>query len=155
MENENISVDNSETLNSFHEEHRYGRLIGWKIRKGLDKGVEIKRIKKYTDWIFKNYLSSLLDHEEQYIFPILGKKHKLVKKALSNHRRLRRLFNEKENVERALYQIEEELDLHIRFEERELFSLIQEKATPEALEKIESTYNSIDYKEYTEDVFWE
>ncbi len=155
MGNESISVDHKNTLDSFNEEHRYGRLVGWKIRKGLDKGVEIKRIKKYTDWIYENYLTALLDHEEQYIFPILGEKHKLVKKALSNHRRLRRLFNEKENVERALYQIEEELDLHIRFEERELFSLVQEKATAEELENIEKTYKSIDFQEYTGDVFWE
>lgn len=155
MENEEISIENSNIFESFNEEHRYGLLLGWKIRKGLDKGVSVKRIKKYSDWIFKNYIEPLLDVEERFIFPILGEKHKHVKKALSNHRRLRRLFNEKENVERALYQIEEELEQHIRFEGRELFVLIQEKATPEELKRIEESYKSNGFEENTEDVFWE
>lgn len=155
MENDSGSFENNNTLDSFNEEHRYGRLLGWKIRKGLENGVSVIRIKKYTDWIFKNYIEPLLDNEEQYIFPILGENHKYVKKALTNHRRLRRLFKEKNNVERALYQIEEELDQHIRFEERELFVLIQEKATPEQLKRIEESYESIDFVENTDDIFWE
>lgn len=155
MENVKLSIENNRTLDSFSEEHRYALQLGWKIRKGLDKGIPTKRIKKYTDWIFINYLQSLLEDEEQYIFPILGNKHKLVKKALSNHRRLKRLFNEKVNIERALYQIEEELEQHIRFEERELFPLIQERANVEELKKIEELHQSIHFEENTEDVFWE
>lgn len=155
MENEELSLKNGNTLDSFNEEHRYSRLLGWKIRKGLDKGIPVDRIKKYTDWIFKYYIEPLLDDEEQFVFPILGNNHKLVKKALSNHRRLRRLFNEKKKIERALYQIEEELDQHIRFESRELFTLIQEKATPEELKRIEESFSTIDFVENTDDVFWE
>ena len=155
MQNENISIEKNKTLDSFNVEHRFALVLGWKIRKGFDKGIPVKRIKKYTDWIFKNHILFLLNEEEQYIFPILGNKHKLVKKALSNHRRLKRLFNEMENIERALYQIEEELEQHIRFEERELFPLIQELATPEELKKIEELQQSINFVENTEDVFWE
>lgn len=155
MENENISIESCKTLPPFFEEHRYGVLLGWRIRKGLEKEIPVKRIKKYTDWFFVNYIKPLLEDEEQYVFPILGKKHKLIRKALSNHRRLKRLFNDKENIERALNQIEEELEQHIRFEERELFALIQEMVPPEELKRIEESHKPIVFVENTEDVFWE
>ena len=79
----------------------------------------------------------------------------MIKKALAEHRRLTRLFTEEEDVEKALHHIEEELDRHIRFEERELFMLIQEVATPEQLKKIEEVHDDSDFVDNTTDVFWE
>ncbi|WP_417266286.1 hemerythrin domain-containing protein [Brumimicrobium sp.] len=144
-----------EALKSFSREHHHGLLLGWKIRKGMSNGIAIDRIKKYADWFFENHLVPHFEDEEKYIFPILGEDHEMIKKALSEHRRLTRLFTEEEDVEKALHHIEEELDRHIRFEERELFMLIQEVATPEQLKKIEEVHDDSDFVDNTTDVFWE
>src|SRR5690554_427167 len=155
MESVKKPLKRHESLVPFSREHHHSLLLGWKIRKGMKKGVDIKRIKKYTDWFFKDHIKPHFDDEEKYIFPILGKEHEMIKKALSEHCRLKRLFTEKDNVEKNLHHIEEELDRHIRFEERELFQEIQKVATQEELDKIEELHAELTFEENTEDQFWE
>ena len=142
------------SLQPFSREHHQGLLLGWKIRKGIKNGVAPERIKKYSDWFFKFYLEPHFEDEEKYIFPILGEDHELVKKALSEHRRLTRLFTEENDLEITLNHIEEELERHIRFEERELFMLIQERATQGELKKISELHKELYFIENQEDIFW-
>lgn len=139
----------------FSREHHHSLLLGWKIRKGMANGTSVERMKKYTDWFYKHHVSPHFEDEEKYIFPILGEDHEFIKKALSEHRRLTRLFNEETDIEKSLHHIEEELERHIRFEERELFTLIQEKATPEELNKIAELHDELTFEENTSDIFWE
>ena len=155
METVNKPLTRHASLQPFSREHHHSLLLGWKIRKGLNNGIPLERIKKYNDWFFKTMIKPHFEGEEKYMFPILGMEHELVKKALAEHRRLKRLFNAKKDLEKALNYIEEELERHIRFEERELFVLIQEKATPEELEKIDAFHKEIKFEENTKDVFWE
>src|SRR6476620_3890431 len=108
-------------LRPLSREHHHGLMLCWKIRSGFNKNVDPARIKRYTDWFYIKYLLPHFELEEEYIFPILKKDSDLVRKALADHRRLRRLFNQRINVELNLGLIEEELEAHIRFEERVLF----------------------------------
>lgn len=135
-------------------DHHHSLLLCWKIRTGLKHGVDPIRIKKYVDWFYPNHVSPHFDLEEKYVFPILGETHEGVKKALSEHRRLRRLFEERKDIQKALSLLEEELDRHIRFEERELFNEIQQKADPETLKKLQELHDDATFKENTEDEFW-
>lgn len=146
----------SEELKSFSREHHHGLLLCWKIRTGISKGVSFDRIKKYSDWFYTNYLQPHFEAEEQHIYSILGEDDPMIKKALSNRRRLDKLFlgNEKK-PEIALSLGEEKLEQHIRFEERKLFKRIREVATEEQLEQIRNVYKEQEFEENTEDVFWE
>ena len=136
-------------------EHHHSLLLCWKIRKGFANGVAPERMKVYTDWFFENHILPHFAVEEQYMFPVLGNAHELVKKALSEHRRLKRLFQNEEEIEKSLSLIEEELEMHIRFEERELFNIIQEKATPEELGLIAEKHGPEEkFQENTADEFW-
>lgn len=155
MEKARKPLKRHESLKPFSREHHQGLLLGWKIRKGLKSGVAIERIKKYNDWFFENHLKPHFDDEEKYMFPILGEDHDMIKKALSDHRRLSRLFSEENDLEKTVNQIEEELDRHIRFEERELFQVIQEQATPEELQKIDEFHHELGFVENTDAVYWE
>ena len=92
--------------------------------------------------------------EEEYLFPVLGEEHELVKKALADHRRLQRLFEEDKDVARSLSLIEEELEQHVRFEERELFNEIQKHAIEEQLAVISVKHKDEKFKENTADEFW-
>lgn len=148
------SIKREPALQPLSREHHHGLLLCWKIREGLKRKVDPDRIKKYTDWFWENNLVPHFKEEEKAVFPVLGNEHNLVKKALSEHRRLKRLFEEDVASLKTLGLIEEELDSHIRFEERVLFNKIQEVATRAQLEAI-TVHNE---KEVTldewHDVFW-
>ncbi len=119
----------SEFLIRMSHDHHDGLLLCWKIRSGIQKKIETERIKKYVDWFFENQLMPHFEMEEADVFPVLGNDHELVKKALSEHRRLIRLFQKQDDVLKTLSLFEEELESHIRFEERVLFNEIQQVAS--------------------------
>lgn len=145
-----------EALKPLSREHHHGLLLCWKIRQGLKREVATDRIKNYTDWFKFQYLHPHFEAEERYVFPVLGNDHEKVKKALAEHRRLKRLFDDEADVERSLHLIEEELDLHIRFEERDLFNEIQQVASPEQMAEIEEHHNGIAFSDDEwKDHFWE
>ena len=141
-------------LQPLSREHHHGLLLSWKIREGLKRNIEPARIKKYTEWFWENHLRQHFEFEELYIFPILGDKDKMVKRAKKEHGRLRRLFTSKKRVEINLSLIEEELVAHIRFEERILFNEIQKNATEEQLALLENSHQQASVTEVWEDEFW-
>lgn len=148
-------IKRDKLIQPLSREHHHTLLLCWKIRKGFAKGVEPERIKVYADWFFEGHILPHFEIEEKYMFPVLGNKHALVKKALSEHRRLKRLFRDGEEIEKSLGQIEEELEKHIRFEERELFNIIQQKASQEELELIAEKHGPEEkFQENTADEFW-
>lgn len=136
-------------------EHHHTLLLCWKIRKGFSKDVSPERMKGYSDWFFENHVLPHFKIEETYLFPILGNDDEMVRRALAEHRRLERLFREKKELVKALNHIEEELEKHVRFEERELFMKIQEVATPEQLALVEEHHGPEEkFQDNTEDEFW-
>lgn len=149
------AIQRHESLKPLSREHHHGLLLCWKIRTGLKKEIPVDRIEKYASWFYRNNLLPHFEAEEKHIFPILGNQNELVKKALAEHRRLTRLFENKANILKSLSLIEEELEAHIRFEERILFNEIQKTATKENLEKINElhTENPVDIDWV--DKFWE
>ena len=141
-------------LQPLSHDHHHGLQLCWKIRTGFSKQVEVERIKNYADWFFTNHLVPHFELEEKYIFTILEQKNEFVKQALTEHRRLKRLFSETTNLEKSLGLIEEELEKHIRFEERILFPEVQKEATPEQLAEIAKIHNHELFVENNEDTFW-
>lgn len=94
--------------------------------------------------------------EEHHIFPILGNsKHPMVKRALREHRKLKRLFLHGGELSKNLSLIEAELTGHIRYEERVLFNEVQQVATPEQLLEVERLHHGQPFVEEWGDKFWE
>lgn len=148
-------IKRHEALQPLSREHHHGLLLCWKIRQGFKKDIELARIKAYTDWFRIHYLNPHFEAEENYIFPVLGNENDLVKRALAEHRRLKRLFSQEKDLDIALNSIEEELDSHIRFEERVLFNEIQDVASAEQLAEIEKHHTGIQFSDNGwEDHFW-
>ena len=142
-------------LQPLSREHHHALLLCWKIRTGIKKKVEVGRIKNYMDWFFVTHLLPHFEIEESLMFPILGSENNLVKKALSEHRRLKRLFQEETKIEENMSLIEEELESHIRFEERVLFNEIQKYATASQLEAIHASHSDEKFVDNLSDKFWE
>lgn len=148
-------IKRHESLRPLSREHHHGLLLCWKIRQGLKDGVEPQRMKNYIDWFKGQYLYPHFKAEEEFVFPVLGAENGLVKKALAEHRRLKRLFNQDFDVLKALSLIEEELDGHIRFEERVLFNEVQQAASPDQFLEIEKKHHSIAFSDdHWDDHFW-
>ncbi|MBA6151233.1 hemerythrin domain-containing protein [Gelidibacter maritimus] len=141
-------------LQPFSREHHHGLLLSWKIRTGFSKNIEIERIKTYADWFFENELIPHFELEEAHIFPLLDADHELIKRALAEHRRLKRLFNDEKDIEKSLHKIEEELEQHIRFEERILFPEIQKTATEAQLALIAEVHHDEGFVDNVSDEFW-
>ncbi|MFD1161673.1 hemerythrin domain-containing protein [Hwangdonia seohaensis] len=141
-------------LQPLSREHHHGLLLSWKIRSGFSKNIEPKRIRVYANWFFKQHLIPHFDMEEVHIFPILEQNNELIKKALADHRRIKRLFAETDDDAKTLSKIEEELDKHIRFEERVLFPEIQKVATEVQMLQIEKIHQPEKFEDNLVDEFW-
>jgi len=142
-------IKRHESLQPLSRQHHTSLLFCWKIRTGFNKDIPANRMKAYANWFFHAHLKPHFEAEEKHIFPLLDSNNKLVKKALTEHRRLTRLFKSTENPEKVLGQIEEELDAHIRFEERVLFNEIQKCTSPEILNELEMLHNTQETRETT------
>ncbi len=136
-------------------DHHLGLLLCFKIREGFKYNIDPARIKAYTDWSWKQDLAPHFKLEEQFVFPVLGQDHPLIKRALKEHQELRDLFQKKTDPFETLVQIEAKLKQHIRFEERVLFNEIQQQASPEQLIKIEMSHVGSTACELWPDKFWE
>lgn len=150
----NKPIKRHEALKTLSREHHHGLLLCWKIRAGIKNNIELSRIKKYADWFYQTQLIPHFEMEEKYIFSILGNQNDLVRKAISEHRRLKRLFVDDLDHQKSLSHIEEELERHIRFEERILFNEIQKVASPEQLLTIEQLHSKEKFVDNLTDTFW-
>lgn len=148
-------IKRHKAIQPLSREHHQGLLLSWKIRTGLSKGVSTDRIKTYVDWFYKTHLIPHFEEEEVNLFPILGNDNELVKKAVAQHRRLHRLFRSTGELQKSLNHIEEELEKHIRFEERVLFNEIQKVATEQQLRLVLEHHNETKFSENNTDKFWE
>ena len=141
-------------LQPLSHDHHHALQLCWKIRTGFSKQVEPDRIKKYLDWFFKTHLKPHFELEEKQAFPILDAENELIKRALAEHRRLKRLFRQTSDLENSLGLIKEELEAHIRFEERILFVEIQKIASHDQLAKIKEMHTETSFVEKDDDPFW-
>lgn len=145
---------------SFSKDHHFGLLLVWKIRQGLNKAVNPERISNYVTFFFKEDLENHFKEEEQLLFCKLPVWDKLRKQAEADHLAIYKLvaaIEKKKDDEILLNQLADELEKHIRFEERELFNHLQDNIKADDLEAIANRLpNSgkvIDEK--WKDVFWE
>jgi len=135
------------------KDHHQALLLCWKIRTGFKKKIAPQRIKSYSNWFWINHIQPHFNIEEKYVFPVLGNEHDLIKRALAEHRSLKELFESETDINKNLSLIEEELENHVRFEERILFGEIQKVATDEELKNIEK-YHQDNFCDDWEDEFW-
>ena len=145
---------------SFSKDHHYGLLLVWKIRQGLNSAVDPERISNYAIYFFNEDLKKHFIEEEQLLFSKLADNDALRKLAEEDHRVIYALIaaiEEKKNDAILLKQLEEKLEKHIRFEERQLFIHLQNTISASKLESIENRFsnNSKAIDEKWKDIFWE
>jgi iron-sulfur cluster repair protein YtfE (RIC family) len=142
------------------QDHHFGLLLCWKIRTGLKKGVNTERIKNYLNYFFMEHLENHFQMEEEILFGFLAKNDLLRKDAESQHQFLRKLHENimdgNEAVDGDLIKFADELDNHIRFEERILFPYMQTELLEKELVdfKIKLDQVHVKVEEDWVDEFW-
>lgn len=131
-------------IQSFSHDHHHGLLLCWNIRQGLKKEVDPDRIKKYVSFFWDNHLKKHFELEELLLFKLLNDN--MTAAGLLQHSEICSTLtslNEKNNSPLTLLnQFADQLDMHIRFEERELFPHAEKALTNEQLSEIGERLNA-------------
>lgn len=135
-------------------EHHHGLSFCLNLKMGLGKQVSMSRLKPYVNWFYKKHLFSHFQIEENVLFPILGLDNKKIAQAISEHKRLRRLFEDDTEVEHSVRLIAKELDHHIRYEEKIVFPEITKVATKEQVTLLQDIHFDVLDSDDWEDQFW-
>ncbi|HMN32380.1 MAG: hemerythrin domain-containing protein [Chitinophagaceae bacterium] len=147
-------IKRSKELIQLSREHHHALLLGWKIKRGIQKNVELSSIEKYAKWFYLNHLKTHFEIEEKYVFPLLEDSNENKKIVLAQHQQLKNLF-EKENFDKeTLHQINTMLTDHIRFEERILFNEIQQSHNAQLLGVLQEVHHQQPFIDNESDPFW-
>lgn len=130
-------------LRKLSDEHHQGLVLARRARQAADGVGDISMAQLWEE-IEQKFRDELEPHfvlEEDYIIPpleVLGEEG-LVGRLHEEHKILRDIvYNPSARSAQALKTFGEQLEQHIRFEERELFERIQQVLSPEALKAIEA-----------------
>lgn len=143
-----------EALIPLSREHHFALLLAWKIRRGLELGIDHNRIGRYVQKMWYHQLEEHFDIEENYIFPILGSDHEWILQAVADHRLFKRLILEEPFSIESLNRIKEQMETHVRLEERQIFPLIQEIASEEDYEEVKKKHSHSAQELDWDDQFW-
>ncbi|AVR47158.1 hypothetical protein C7S20_18950 [Christiangramia fulva] len=113
-------------LSLFNDDHEKLREMCLHIRNGLRTGVATERIRHYVDWASKNFLIPHIQKEEKFLTQ--QTKNTRIKRAMANHRRIIRLLTCSCEDLKVLNLLEEELEVHINFEENIVYKEIEENS---------------------------
>ena len=159
-ERENIKpIKRSKDLLPLSRDHHNGLLLCWKIRNGINKGISFDRISSYVLYCFDNDLDKHFTEEEQYIFPLFSKDNTYRIEAEQQHDALRAIIkllrNNPQESNTLLIDFSDQLQNHIRFEERVLFNIIEDQTDKNILHQVgQKLVNTTDCNIGWNDNFW-
>lgn len=139
MANETKPIKRSKQLAPLSREHHDGLLFSWKIRQGLENGTSFAKLREYTIWFWQHHIRPHFFQEEKILIPYMPAGHPLAAQLKSEHAHIRELILhlDKEADKQTFTILSDLLDKHIRFEERQLFTFLEEILTAEQLDVIQ------------------
>lgn len=141
-------------LQNLSREHHDALVFALRIQKGVAKKADLNEMENYANWFWESYLVEHFQLEEKSLFPLLGNTHELVLQAKKQHQELKRLF---ELPSKSYSDFEETyvlLQHHIRFEERELFNVMQQKVREEELLQFKKQHSNQKVCSIWDHQFW-
>lgn len=127
-------------LQPWSRDHHEALMLGWKIRRGVERQVAVERIQEYAHWFYQQQLVPHFRLEEEHVFPLLGADHPLVQQALVQHQQLHQLFTATHSSYAHWMETQQLLEAHVRMEERQLFETIQTKCGEEGLSVLQGIH---------------
>ncbi|CAN5504539.1 hypothetical protein BH11BAC1_BH11BAC1_01310 [soil metagenome] len=153
-------IKRSAAIVQFSKDHHFALLLVWKIREGLKKSIEPKRISQYVTHFYDNDLIYHFNDEEEILFKKLSSDNPFRIQAEDEHKNIKQLIDElrkKSGDISLLTRFAKTLEEHIRFEERELFNYIQQNISNDELAEMGASLKKRDHEPdgAWKDIFWE
>ncbi|MDP4131513.1 MAG: hemerythrin domain-containing protein [Bacteroidota bacterium] len=152
-------IKRTESLLKLSREHHFTLLFGWKIRQGIKNNTGFERMVPYVHYFWNNHILPHFMEEEEILFAPADDP--LVMKAKQQHKAIQQLVEsfavQDSQSTDQLRQLADELDKHIRFEERELFPHLEKILKADQLALIGKKLNasaSHEVKDDYADAFW-
>ena len=124
-------------LRPLSREHQEALQLCWRMRQGLKDGVEAGLLLAGVRAFHQEHLLVHFAVEEEVVFPVLGAHDPLVVRALAEHRRITHLNLMEPDTVTTLSCLVEELQAHVRFEERELLPACEAHLPADVLDAVE------------------
>jgi len=138
-------IKRSKQLAPFSRDHHDTLLFIWKIKQGFKNKTSTEIIGAYAQWFWNNHMKEHFDQEEKLLLPHLHG-NELGIRLKKEHETIRNLVMNAMN-ETSISLLATTLNDHIRFEERQLFPLIEEKVSPDELDRI---FEQLDHQKQCE-----
>ncbi|HSB12779.1 MAG TPA: hemerythrin domain-containing protein [Blastocatellia bacterium] len=144
-----VSSRRHDSVIPLSREHQYALLLCLRIHRGLvEHGADINWLQVKAGHAVRFFESELVTHfqaEEEFLFPAmleLSDAAGIVAELLAEHEEMRRLVDQLRKTEltslaHTLKEFADTLEAHIRKEERELFPIYEQQASPEVLLRVE------------------
>lgn len=155
-------IKRGKELVQLSRDHHGGLLLCWKIRTGLKKEIEEKRIADYVVYFFEVGLKEHFRQEEELIFCLVPASDSMRQRAVKEHEEIYRMIqnisaNQPPDKD-VLHRFADYLENHIRFEERGLFPYIEQNAVTEKLRDagkiIDQLHEGKEKEPAWQDEFW-
>ncbi|HEX6915485.1 MAG TPA: hemerythrin domain-containing protein [Chitinophagaceae bacterium] len=126
-----MAVKRSQELQPLSRQHHNGLLFCLLLQKGLKKQADLEVMQEFIRFFWYHDLQHHFELEEKFLVPLKSGYHQLtegIDRMLQEHYQLRNIINEISIVGSyaSIAELRDQLDAHIRFEERELFPRIEE-----------------------------
>lgn len=151
-------IKRDENIKSLSKEHHFGLLTCWKINKGIRCGIDLDRIRRYIIFIWEKNLQQHFKEEEELLFTLIDDTK--INAAIEEHKSIREKINKLYNGHIdtiLLQQFAQELNDHIRYEERTLFPFLEKELSINQLQQIGAALvisHNNNYNENYPDEFW-
>jgi len=153
-------IKRNQSLVKLSREHHFSLLFGWKIRQGIKNNTAPSRMVPYAEYFWKHHLLPHFREEEEILF--VPASDPLVLRAKEEHVQIRQLIEslldpQDVTLKAQLLLLADQLDKHIRFEERELFPHLEKILLPDQLERIGRQLQEAagpEEEDRYEDAFW-
>jgi hemerythrin-like domain-containing protein len=126
-----VPIKRSEELQPLSRQHHNGLLFCLLLQKGINKQADLEVMKEFIQSFWYKDLHHHFNLEESYLIPLTKQYANLqsgLERMVNEHYELKNIINENSlNISyESIEELRRNLDAHIRFEERELFPLIEE-----------------------------
>jgi len=129
----NPPLKRHKALQNLSREHHDSLVFVLRLQKGVANKSSIKEMEDYIQWYWEVHLKAHLEIEENHLFPMLSKNEISVEKVYQEHEQIKKIIRQQPKSKESITNLFQVLKAHIRFEERELFMLIQDKLSNQEL----------------------
>lgn len=152
-------IKRNKNITWLSKDHHSGLLACWKINRGINLNIATERIKKYILFFWEDHLEQHFKEEELFLFDTM--RDDKISTAIEQHKSIRekiKTFAENDIADTfVLQQFAEELNDHIRYEERILFPFLEKALSQSRLQYIGAALENShadNHNENYKDEFW-